>query len=519
MIIAKKYQCLMMDLPRLNLEDAIAKTSYFSGRLDDLLRRLHPPTLHCLKLIVKIILHGPDGSGKRLVAKMAAKNLDMSFCEERVADMFDENIVGTEKKVRATLTKFSSSAPCIIYLTGYELFCYLEQPDLDRIEHSIKESLDELAEQSKQPIVFIAATTDFHKIYRTSLSEIFQHDIALQSPTSQQALEIIESISSQIGLFTDAHQVVNGFSNGEYYLGNLINSIAKIQVDQHKRVSGNKNKHDSKLATNDEPQTSGTRWVDIGGLGNIKQEIIDAIQLSIDYPQLAKSGLRRTGILLYGPPGTGKTLLAKAVATECSLNFINVKGPELLNEYVGQSEDNVRKLFQRARESCPSVIFFDEIDSLAPNRGQAGDSGGVMDRMVSQILAEMDGVGKCDGVFVIGATNRVDLVDQSLLRPGRFDKVLEVPLPTTVESRLEIIEALTRKMKLDGDVDIVELEMLARPGMSGADFQGLCSRALQKSFDRCVQLVESNQQTEDEVEIITTRSDFVDSIKEIEATL
>lgn len=506
-----------MELPRLNLEDAIAKTSYFSGCLDDILRRLHP-TFHCLRLIVKIILHGPDGSGKRLVAKLAAKNLDMNFCEERVADMFDENIVGTEKKVRATLTKFASSAPCLIYLTGYELFCSLEPADLDRIEHSIKESLNELSEQSKQPIVFIAATNDFHKIYKTTLSEIFQHDIVLPSPTSQQALEIVESIKSQCGSLAKAHHILRGFSNGEYYMGNLMNAIARSEVEQ--RVEALSLCDPSRSQTsNEEVQAEGTRWLDVGGLDSIKQEIIDAIQLPIDYPQLKKSGLRRTGILLHGPPGTGKTLLAKAVATECNLNFINVKGPELLNEYVGQSEDNVRKLFQRARESSPSVIFFDEIDSLAPNRGQAGDSGGVMDRLVSQILAELDGVGKSDGVFVIGATNRKDLVDKSLLRPGRFDKVLMVPLPTTAESRLEIIEALTRKMKLSSDVDLVELEMLARPGMSGADFQGLCSRALQRSFDRCVQLVENNEQTEDEVDIITTMNDFVESIREIEATL
>jgi peroxin-6 len=505
-----------MEASRLNLEDAIAKTSYFSERLDDLLRLLHP-TFHCLKLIVKIILDGPDGSGKRLIAKMAAKNLDMNFCEERVADMFDENIVGTEKKVRAALTKFASSAPCLVYLTGYELFCFLEKPDLDRIEYSIKDSLNQLSEQSQQPIVFIAATNDFHKIYRTSLSDIFQHNFALQSPTYDQAVEIVDSFRLQIGPLPSNQEILKGVPN--FYIGNLMSAIAKSQIRHHVQSSEHQN---DELISDEErnmEHQSGVRWADIGGLGHIKKEIIDTIQLSMDYPQLKKSGLRRTGILLYGPPGTGKTLLAKAVATECSLNFINVKGPELLNEYVGQSEDNVRKLFEHARESSPSVIFFDEIDSLAPNRGQAGDSGGVMDRMVSQILAELDGVGKTDGVFVIGATNRVDLIDPSLLRPGRFDKVLEVPLPATPESRLEIIKALTRKMTLASDVDLVQLENLARPGMSGADFQGLCSRALQKSFDRCVHLVENNEQTEDEVEIITTMSDFLESIKEIEATM
>lgn len=440
-----------------------------------------------------------------MLARTAAKNLNIKFHEERAADMFDENIVGTEKKVRAALVKYSPTEPCLIYLTGYELFCLLERPDLERIEHSIRESLDELSEKSAQPIIFIAATNEFDKIFRTPLSEIFQYDIGLHSPNLAEAKEIVQSIKEAAGLKSDLSNALSGLSNGEYFVGNLINAIAKVEVEQQKDL----HQPDKSI---DPDQDEGTRWVDIGGLARIKAEVIDAIQLSIQYPQLKKSGLRRTGVLLFGPPGTGKTLLARAVATECSLNFINVKGPELLNEYVGQSEDNTRKLFQQARESSPSVIFFDEIDSLAPNRGQAGDSGGVMDRMVSQLLAELDGVGKSEDVFVIGATNRVDLVDPSLLRPGRFDKVLEVPLPSNSQDRLEILKALTRKMKLGPDVDLAEIERLARPNMSGADFQGLCSKALQKSFDRCVEMVEEGKASEEEVEIITCMQDFLDSL-------
>jgi peroxin-6 len=156
------------------------------------------------------------------------------------------------------------------------------------------------------------------------------------------------------------------------------------------------------------------------------------------------------GILFYGPPGTGKTLLAKAVATECSLNFLSVKGPELLNMYIGESEANVRRVFQRARDARPCVIFFDELDSVAPKRGEKGDSGGVIDRIVSQLLAELDGVnGDGDGsgdVFVIGATNRPDLLDPALLRPGRFDKLLYLGISEDDESQAKIIQALTRKL-------------------------------------------------------------------------
>lgn len=190
------------------------------------------------------------------------------------------------------------------------------------------------------------------------------------------------------------------------------------------------------------PKIPNVSWEDVGGLAHAKFDILDTIQLPLDYPELFANGLKKRsgiylwscfadpqvdfhyiGILLYGPPGTGKTLLAKAVATSCSLNFFSVKGPELLNMYIGESEANVRRVFQRARDAKPCVIFFDELDSVAPKRGNHGDSGGVMDRIVSQLLAELDGMSAGKGgadVFVIGATNRPDLLDPALLRPGRL---------------------------------------------------------------------------------------------------
>lgn len=498
-----------MDSTQSDLDDIVTATEYFQECLENILSVLQP-TFFCLDFIVKILIHGPEGCGKRLLAKTAAKKLSMNFHEERIADMFDENIIGTEKKVKAAIIKASTSAPCIYYLTGYELFCKLDEPDLDRIEHCIRVSLEELIADNSQPFILIASSTDFDQVYHSPLSDIFQHYIQVNSPTKAQGIEILRSLKIGLDLELEPSQLLGLCTNREYYLGNLWNIVFRSELDRFKAAAPISEDETSELQRNKE----GTRWLDIGGLSDIKREIIDAIQLSLDFPQLKKSGLRRTGILLYGPPGTGKTLLAKAVATECDLNFINVKGPELLNEYVGQSEDNIRKLFQKARESSPSVIFFDELDSLAPNRGQAGDSGGVMDRMVSQLLAEMDGVGKSDDVFVIGATNRVDLVDPSLLRPGRFDKVLEVAIPVSKENRIQILEALTRKMNLSDDVNLSGIESILRPGMSGADFQGLCSRALHNTFDRCVEQVESGQCNEDEVEMITTMEDFLQSIDE-----
>lgn len=189
---------------------------------------------------------------------------------------------------------------------------------------------------------------------------------------------------------------------------------------------------------------------------------------------------------MYGPPGVGKTLLAKAVATECSMSFISVKGPELLNMYVGQSEENVRDIFKRAHEAEPCIVFFDELDSLAPARGQSGDSGGVMDRVVSALLSELDGLERMK-VVVIGATNRPDLLDSALLRPGRFDKSLFIGTTSDPSELLDILTALTRKMKLAPDCDLLRVVSNLSPGMSGADLSGLVSQAALKAVERIIQ--------------------------------
>lgn len=195
------------------------------------------------------------------------------------------------------------------------------------------------------------------------------------------------------------------------------------------------------------PKIPNVGWSDVGGLSHVKDAVMETIQLPLSRPELFAKGMKkRSGILFYGPPGTGKTLLAKAIATEFSLNFFSVKGPELLNMYIGESEANVRRVFQRARDARPCVVFFDELDSVAPKRGNQGDSGGVMDRIVSQLLAELDGMSDGgEGVFVIGATNRPDLLDQALLRPGRFDKMLYLGVSDTHEKQQTILEALSRK--------------------------------------------------------------------------
>ncbi|KAK7198294.1 peroxisome assembly protein [Novymonas esmeraldas] len=228
------------------------------------------------------------------------------------------------------------------------------------------------------------------------------------------------------------------------------------------------------------------RWSDVGGLEEAKRELRETIQLPLLHPELFEGGMRkRTGVLFYGPPGCGKTLLAKAVATEMNMNFMSVKGPELINQYVGESERNIRQLFQRARDNSPCIVFFDELDALAPARGAKGDGGGVMDRIVSQLLVEVDGVGqtRSDGtasgdVFIIGATNRPDLLDAALLRPGRFDRLCYLGIPSTREEQLFALKALTRKFDLADDVELSAVLEPLDMEYTGADFFALCSDAM-----------------------------------------
>lgn len=285
------------------------------------------------------------------------------------------------------------------------------------------------------------------------------------------------------------------------------------------------------------PKIPNVTWKDIGGMELVKGDIMDTIDMPLKHPELFASGMKkRSGILFYGPPGTGKTLMAKAIASNFSLNFFSVKGPELLNMYIGESEANVRRVFQKARDAKPCVIFFDELDSVAPKRGNQGDSGGVMDRIVSQLLAELDGMGaEGDGVFVIGATNRPDLLDEALLRPGRFDKLLYLGISDTNEKQVNILQALTRKFVISNDVDLIKLAERCSFNYTGADFYALCSDAMLNAMTRLAEEIdakvkkynESNQMdlsvrhwfdrvcTDKDTEVVVNMTDFLKAQQEL----
>jgi len=276
---------------------------------------------------------------------------------------------------------------------------------------------------------------------------------------------------------------------GETIDAEILASMA-VSQEHFKYALGQSNPSSLRETVVEVPNTS---WADIGGLEDVKRELKELVAYPVEHPELyEKFGMAPPhGVLFYGPPGCGKTLLAKAVANECSANFISVKGPELLTMWFGESEANVREVFDKARGAAPCVLFFDELDSIAKARGggSSGDAGGAGDRVMNQMLTEMDGVGAKKNVFIIGATNRPDTIDPALLRPGRLDQLIYIPLPD-LASRLAVLKSTLRKSPISPDVD---LEFLARATekFTGADLNEICQRtaklAIRESIEKAVE--------------------------------
>ncbi|CAN1253010.1 Cell division cycle protein 48 homolog [Linum perenne] len=260
-------------------------------------------------------------------------------------------------------------------------------------------------------------------------------------------------------------------------------------------------------------------WEDIGGLENVKRELQETVQYPVEHPEkFEKFGMSPSkGVLFYGPPGCGKTLLAKAIANECQANFISIKGPELLTMWFGESEANVREIFDKARQSAPCVLFFDELDSIATQRGgSGGDAGGAADRVLNQLLTEMDGMSAKKTVFIIGATNRPDIIDSALLRPGRLDQLIYIPLPDE-DSRHQIFKAALRKSPLAKEVDLRALAKYTQ-GFSGADITEICQRAckyaIRENIEKRKKEANPEAMEEDEDEIAEIKAaHFEESMK------
>jgi transitional endoplasmic reticulum ATPase len=254
-------------------------------------------------------------------------------------------------------------------------------------------------------------------------------------------------------------------------------------------------------------------WKEVGGLSQVKQRLLEAVEWPLQYAHLYEQAATRPpkGILLSGPPGCGKTLLAKAIATESRVNFISVKGPALLSMYVGESEKAVREVFQKARQASPCIVFFDEIDALVPVRAGSSASSNVSERVLSQFLTELDGIEELKGVLVLGATNRLDMLDPAVIRPGRFDEVVEIPLPD-LNDREEIFSVHLQKKPLVHKVDYRELARNSER-LSGAEIESACNMAALRAVRRAVELLKADPSAD--VKVLVEAQDIEESLLEV----
>ncbi|KKK23107.1 hypothetical protein ARAM_004575 [Aspergillus rambellii] len=449
------------------------------------------------------------------------------------------------------------------------LIKHIEVLTADRIVSAMTEILAEAR-------VVIATTTDVEQIPE-GIRSMFTHEFEMTAPEEKEREGILRNAVSErsIKISTDVDLGTVALKTAALVAGDLVDVVERASIARAARLekladTASKQSSGAKVTLQDilisggeavrgvtkadfdaavdaarknfadsigAPKIPNVSWEDVGGLTNVKDALVETIQLPLERPELFAKGMKkRSGILFYGPPGTGKTLLAKAIATEFSLNFFSVKGPELLNMYIGESEANVRRVFQRARDARPCVVFFDELDSVAPKRGNQGDSGGVMDRIVSQLLAELDGMNggeeNSGGVFVIGATNRPDLLDTALLRPGRFDKMLYLGVSDTHEKQATILEALTRKFALSPEVSLRRVSTRLPLTYTGADLYALCSDAMLKAITRKATAVDEKIKqlpggpvstayffdhlaTPDDVAVMVTEDDFFEAQGEL----
>ncbi|GLI70242.1 hypothetical protein VaNZ11_015088, partial [Volvox africanus] len=459
-----------------------------------------------------ILLYGPPGSGKTLIARAVANETGAFFVVVNGPEIMSKLAGESESNLRKVFQEAEKNAPSIIFIDEVDSIAPKRDKTQGEVERRIVSQLLTLMDglKSRAHVIVIAATNRPNSI-DAALRRFgrFDREIDIGVPDETGRLEVLRIHTKNMKLDEDVNlEAISRDTHG--YVGadlaalcteaalqcirekmdvidledeqidaEVLNSMAVTQ-DHFKTALGMSNPSALRETVVEVPNVS---WDAIGGLENVKRELQELIQYPVEHPEkFEKFGMSPSkGVLFYGPPGCGKTLLAKAIANECQANFISVKGPELLTMWFGESEANVREIFDKARGSAPCVLFFDELDSIAVQRGSsAGDAGGAADRVLNQLLTEMDGMNSKKTVFIIGATNRPDIIDPALLRPGRLDQLIYIPLPDE-KSRLQIFKACLRKSPIAPDVDFDTLVKFTH-GFSGADITEICQRACKSAI-------------------------------------
>ncbi len=463
-----------------------------------------------------VLLHGPPGTGKTLLAKAVANETNAHFISISGPEIMSKFYGESEARLREIFKEAKEKAPSIIFIDEIDSIAPKREEVTGEVERRVVSQLLSIMDglEARGKVVVIAATNRPNAIDPALRRPgRFDREIEIKVPDKRGRLEILQIHTRNMPLDTDVDQdriaaVTHGFVGAdlEYLckeaamkcLRRLLPELnledEKISVETLEKLIITMSDFDNALKDALPSamrevylEVPDVKWIEIGGLEDIKRELQEAVEWPLRYPDLYKE-LKHTltkGILLHGPSGTGKTLLAKAVATESEANFISVKGPELISKWVGESERGVREIFRRARQAAPCVVFFDEIDSIAITRGGVSgtDGGGgygsgssSSDRMLSQLLTEMDGIQELQGVVVIAATNRVDMIDAALLRPGRFDKIIFVPNPDA-NTREKILQIHTKGKPLGQGIDFRKISEITE-GFSGADITGVANTAI-----------------------------------------
>ncbi|RLF40656.1 MAG: AAA family ATPase [Thermoplasmata archaeon] len=458
-----------------------------------------------------VLLHGPPGTGKTLIAKAVANESNANFFTLSGPEIMSKYYGQSEENIRKIFEEAIESAPSIIFIDEIDSIAPKREETHGDVERRVVAQLlalmDGLEERGK--VIVIGATNRINAIDPALRRPgRFDREIEIGIPDRKGRREILEIHTRGMPLAEDVDldklaEITHGYSGAdlealckEAAMRALRRVIPEIDLDADTIPADILNKLE---ATGEDfyeafksmtpsamreviIETPNVTWNDIGGLHDAKQQLQEAVEWPLKYSEVFThmDANPPKGILLYGPPGTGKTLLAKAVATESEANFISVKGPEFISKWVGESEKAVRETFRKARQAAPCIIFFDELDAIAPSRGSMIGDSHVTERVISQLLTELDGLEELKDVTVIAATNRPDIIDPALLRPGRFDKLIYIK-PPDLEARKEIFKIHLKKKPLAKDVDIDEIAKRTE-GYTGADIAAVCNEAVMSSI-------------------------------------